>query len=275
MRLPSSLTFPTSARGLAAAVLACVVTGCAPVVEVTPGGSPSSPEAQSPTPQSDDGDRARLLATCPAQAPSWYDEYADPHTEVAFRTRHRLRADAEYLRQLHARKAADKNPTHEEWSESWGFLMTAEEERSIWAREEAVRPALDIAAGHLATLPSDQAGTVRNDSDNGAVVVTVTRDAEQVRRDLQAKVGDKVRVKVETIRWSQAELQRIAAKVEGVKGLALTGWSADAANGRVEVSVERDVEGARKRLATIADPCAIHVEVREPATLLDLPAPAR
>lgn len=222
-------------------------------------------------------DRATLLRTCPARAATWFRDMPEaapglPRAIVA-RLHHGLRADEDYVRQLHARYDAlpESSKRSEAWSQSFGFLMTAEEERSVWARQERVEPALEIARGYLEKLPADQAGSLRNDSDNGAVVVQVTRDAERVRAELQRRVGDGVTVRVETVRYSQAEIGRIADRIQALKGIPFSSLGRGGGNGRVDVTVTGDVEKAREALAKVADPCSFTVEFAE---VFPLDAPA-
>ena len=101
-------------------------------------------------------------------------------------------------------------------------------------REEAVARAADLAEAYLGRLPADQVGQLRNEQHRMTVVVQVTRavDAERVRRDLQGRFGDDVRAEVETVRWSNAELERAAETIRNIPGLT---WSGMGAGGHVEV----------------------------------------
>lgn len=127
--------------------------------------------------------RAELLASCPGKAPSWHEWGPLPEGiagELVQRRRLVLRHDEAYVRELHAQDAAGRG----EWSRSWGFLMTAEEEAVLWKRAQVLEPAIAVASRYLDALPAEQAGALRADVSRGVVVVQVTHDAELVQADL-------------------------------------------------------------------------------------------
>jgi hypothetical protein len=203
-------------------------------------------------------DRASMLMSCPANAPSWVDDFPHPPGlpgEIARRRHLALRHDEAYIANLHARFDSGGG----EWVETWGFLLTAEEENSIWRVQSQLSAAAAVAAEYLEQLPDDQAGELRLDTAHGGIVVQVTRDAEQVRVDLQSMVGDDVRVTMEAVRFSQAELTLIAARIERLPGLRWNSLGAGNGNGRVEVTVPGDPDEARRLIEDVADPCSFTV----------------
>jgi hypothetical protein len=165
-------------------------------------------------PSSAASERARLLATCPAEVRPWY-ENLPPVTP-----------DAETMR-----------------------------------RQETVKRAAGVAHSYLDRLPVNQVGQLRTEQHRMTVVVQVTRavDAERVRRDLQDRVGDGVSVEVETVRWSQVELEGAAETIKNIPGLTWSGMGAGA-DGHVEVAVPGDVATARALIAEKLDPCMFTVE---------------
>jgi hypothetical protein len=171
---------------------------------------------------------------------------------VEQRRRLGLRDDEAYVKDLHAQHEAGSGS----WSESWGFLMTPEEESSIWARQEGLQPAIDVARRYLSSLPRDQAGSLRSDAVHGVVVIQVTRDTDRVRKELQAQIGDGVLLEVERVRFSQAELEQIAARVQALAGLKLSGIGADGGNDHVDIVLSGDPEQARLLIEQVADPCS-------------------
>jgi hypothetical protein len=203
-------------------------------------------------------DRASMLLTCPANAPSWADPVPYPPGiagEILHRRRLALRHDEAYIRDLHSRHDHGAG----DGVDTWGFLLTAEEEKSIWQVQGQLRAAAGNAANYLDGLPSDQAGELRLDHEHGAIVVQVTRDAEGVRAELQSIVGDGVLVTVETVRFPQAELKLIARRIAGLPGLAWSSLGAGGGNGRVDVQVPGDPDEARHLIEAIADPCSFSV----------------
>jgi hypothetical protein len=128
-------------------------------------------------------------------------------------------------------------------------------------REEAVKRAAGVAHTYLDRLPADQVGLLRNEQHRMTVVVQVTRavDAERVRRDLQGRFGDGVRAEVETVRWSNAELERAAETIKNIEGLTWSGMGAGA-DGHVEVTVPGDVAAARALIAEKLDRCMFTVQ---------------
>jgi hypothetical protein len=203
-------------------------------------------------------DRASMLISCPANAPSWDPELPDAPGlagEIAHRRDLALRHDAAYVADLHARFGSGVG----EWVHTWAFLLTAEEEKSIWRRQSELSAAAAIAADYLDALPPDQAGGLRLDTAHGGIVVQVTRDAEGVRAELQSMVGDDVRVTMETVRFSQSELSLIAARIERLPGLRCHSLGAGGGNGRVDVMVPGDPDEARRLIEAVADPCSFAV----------------
>jgi hypothetical protein len=203
-------------------------------------------------------DRDSMLITCPANAPSWADEGPLPvglPGEIAHRRLLGLRDDETYIRDLHTRQ--DKGVG--DWSETWGFLMTVDEERSIWRLQEQLSGVAAIAEEYLDRLPGDRAGGVRLDSARGAVVVQVTRDADRVRAELQEEVGDVALIVMETVRFSKDELKLIAGRIQRLEGLGVTSIGAGGGNGRVEVTVSGDPAEARLLIEEVADPCSFSV----------------
>jgi hypothetical protein len=172
-------------------------------------------------------DRAAMLITCPANAPSWAADL--PHPEM-----------------------------------------------SIWRHQEQLSGAAAIAADYLDGLPSDQAGQVRLDHEQGAIVVQVTRAAEQVRAELQEEVGDLAVIEMETVRFSAAELRLIAARIERLPGLRWSSIGAGGCDGRVDVMVPGDPDEARRLIEEVADPCSFAVthgdSVPLPALATDVPS---
>ena len=212
--------------------------------------------------------REALLSTCPAKAPSWFDDAPPPPGlagESEQRRRLGLRDDLDYVRELHARESQGGGS----WSRSWGFLMTQQEEAELWRRQERLQETAQTATAYLAELPPEQAGVVRLDQRRGAVVVQVTRDAERVQRELQERVGTAARVEAETVRYSQAELERVAQRILSLPGLNLSGVSHGGADGRVDVAVRRDLEQARRWIAAVADPCSFRVTLGDAGPVLD------
>ena len=201
-------------------------------------------------------DRATMLITCPANAPSWAVEGrpASPG-EIEHRRLLGLRHDEAYIRDLHARQ--DKGVG--DWSETWGFLMTVDEEMSIWRVQAQLSEAAAIAEDYLDRLPGDQAGGVRLDSARGAVVVQVTRDADRVRAELQEEVGDVAVIVMEIVRFSKDELELIAGRIQRLEGLGVTSIGAGGGNGRVDVTVSGDPDEARLLIEEVADPCSFAV----------------
>jgi hypothetical protein len=124
----------------------------------------------------------------------------------------------------------------------------------------AVDRASDVAHAYLDALPADQTGDLRVNHPDQKVVVQVTRDAERVRRELQERVGDDVRVVVETVRWPKAELERARARMRTLPGLTWSGLGVSNDN-RVEVVVppEMGVREAEALLAKTFDPCMFTV----------------
>jgi len=203
-------------------------------------------------------DRASMLITCPANAPSWADPLPYPPGiagEILHRRRLALRHDEAYVRELHARRDSGAG----EWPETWGFVLTAEEEKAILMVQWRLSAAATIAAEYLDGLPPDQAGELRLDHEHGAIVVQVTRDAERVRAELQSIVGDGVLVTVETVRYPQAELKLIARRIAGLSGLTWSSLGASGGNGRVDVQVPGDPDEARRLIEEVADPCSFAV----------------
>jgi hypothetical protein len=216
-------------------------------------------------------DRPSMLITCPANAPSWADPLPFPPGtagEIMHRRHLGLRHDEAYLRELHSRHDSGVG----EWPDTWGFLLTASEERSIWQVQGELRAAAAIAAEHLDALPHDQAGELRLDHEHGAIVVQVTRDAESVRDEIQSVVGDDVLVTVETVRFSAAELKLIARRITGLPGLTWASIGAGGGNGRVDVTVPGDPDEARRLIEQVADPCSF--AVTQGAEVTPLPASA-
>ncbi len=241
--------------------------------------------AASPSPAVD---RLELLRTCPADAPSWFDEFHSPVPEglageLAQRRQHALRDDEAYVRHLHGlydvALAADPAVAegNADWSrlDSWGFLVTADEEHLIWKRQEDVQPAVNAARRYLSALPDDQAGELRVDSAHGAVVVQVTRDAEQVRAELQAEVGDSAGIVVETIRYSQTQLKRAVRAIEELDGIRLVSIGAGGANGRVDLEVRGDLDDVRRLVSNVAEACMVAITAAEPIVTVDGPSGLR
>jgi hypothetical protein len=199
-----------------------------------------------------------MLVTCPANAPSWEPEAPRPAGlagEVAARASLGLRHDEPYIRGLHSRQDTGAG----DWSEAWGFLMTVDEETSIWQRQGRLTRAANVAQGYLDRLPDDQAGSIRINLERGAVVAQVTRDADLVRAELQGQVGADAVVEMETVRFPHAELARIAKRIEGLRGLAWTSIGVSGGDARVEVMVPGDVDEARRLIEAVADPCSFAV----------------
>jgi hypothetical protein len=203
-------------------------------------------------------DRDSMLITCPANAPSWQVEGPLPAGlpgEIENRRRCGLRHDEAHIRDMHTRQDGGVG----EWSETWGFLMTVDEERSIWRRQERLSSVAVTAEEYLDRLPRDQAGEARLDSARGAVVVQVTRDADRVRAELQERVGDVALIVIETVRFSKEELKLIARRIERLEGLRWTSIGAGGCNGRVDVMVPGDPDEARRLIEEVADPCSFAV----------------
>jgi hypothetical protein len=144
----------------------------------------------------------------------------------------------------------------QDWAETLPHLPTEE----LDSRQQKMEPAVKIADDYLGSLPGDQAGELRNDPNESAVVVQVTHSAEQVREALQAKIGPLATVKVETIRYSMDELQQIAARIAAIPGLNVSGMNIGGGNDRVAISVAKDPLGAIKAISRVADPCSFVVK---------------
>jgi hypothetical protein len=153
-------------------------------------------------------ERETLMASCPAKAAALADpgmRAARPpgiESELLGRRELGLRADLEYVRDLQDRYAAGLSPegsalSERDWSTSWGVLMTAAEEAGLWTRERELRPLVEAATAHLATLPSRQVGGAwLTLGENGIVVsLTASADVRAVLRDLRAlaRPGQSVR----------------------------------------------------------------------------------
>ena len=72
-------------------------------------------------------DRASMLVSCPANAPPWEPELPYPQGlagEIEHPRHLALRHDEPYIQDLHARRSSGIG----EWVETWGFLLTADEE---------------------------------------------------------------------------------------------------------------------------------------------------
>lgn len=221
-------------------------------------------------------DRAAMLITCPAKAPSWAADLpyaAGLAGEVEHRRHFAVRHDEAYVRDLHARHDSGAG----EWVETWGFLLTADEEMSIWRVQSQLSEAAAIAADYLDGLPGDQAGSVRLGHAHAAIVVQVTRDAEQVRAELQQQVGDLAVIEMETVRFSAAELTLIAARIERLPGLRWSSIGAGGCDGRIDVMVPGDADEARRLIEEVADPCSFAVTHGDsiPLPALATPLPAR
>ena len=133
------------------------------------------------------------------------------------------------------------------------------------AFQERMQVAVNTAEKYHRALPRDQQGHPPAFLwAETAVLVQVTRDAEAVRRELQARIGPGVTVRVETVRYSAPELDRLRTAIMAVAQRELAeqwagiGWTVD---NRVELSVEGDVEAARRVVAAhVPDPCSWIVE---------------
>jgi hypothetical protein len=204
-------------------------------------------------------DRASMLLSCPANAPSREPglEMPDGMTrEVAWRRHYRLQHDETYVRDLHDRHDGGAG----EWSETWGFLMTADEEMSVWQRQAQINEAAAVAQNYLDRLPSDQAGHLRINAAYDGVVVQVTRDSDQVRAEFQEQIGDVAIVEMETVRFSYAELEGITARIAGIQELR---WYSigPTCESRVDVTVPGDPDEARRLIEQVADPCSFAVTI--------------
>jgi len=213
-----------------------------------------------------------MLITCPANAPSWADPLPYPPGiagEILHRRRLALRHDEAYVRDLHERHDTGAA----EWSETWGFVLTVEEEKSIRRVQWLLSAAAAIAADYLDGLPSDQAGELRLDHEHEAIVVQVTRDAERVRAELASMIGDGGLVTVETVRFPQAELKLIARRITALTGLTWSSIGAGNGDGRVNVMVPGDPDDARRLIEEVAHPCSFAVTQGAGATPLPALAP--
>jgi hypothetical protein len=211
-------------------------------------------------------DRESMLMTCPANAPSWGVEGPLPAGlpgEIEQRRRLSLRHDEPYVRDLHSRQHDGVG----DWSETWGFLLTVDEETSIWRRQAQLSGVAVVAEEYLDGLPPNQAGSVRLDSARGAVVVQVTRDAERVRADLQEQVGDVALIVMETVRFSKDELELIVRSIQRLEGLGVNEIGAGGGNARVDVTVSGDPDEARRLIEAAADACSFAVTRGVPAVL--------
>ncbi len=253
------------------AALAMLMTGCGSLA-ATDDRSGSRADGSDPG-ASPEPDRLELLRTCPAQAPSW-SAYLDTPLpeglagEQEQRRRYGLLDGESYVRNLHAEYdeavAADPSVAEDRsatWvaPDIWGFLLTTDEEASIWKRQNDLEPAVDTARHYLKDLPVDQAGDLRLDQLHGAVIVQVTRDAEHVREQLQQAVGESATIVVETIRYSKAQLKEAMKAIGQLEGLEWVSLGAGGGDGRVEVDVVGDAEDARRRIEAVVDPCMVLV----------------
>jgi len=124
-------------------------------------------------------------------------------------------------------------------------------------REEDLLKSAIVGQWYLDHLPRDQAGELRISEDRLGIVIQVTRDAATAQAALQAIVEHGVVVYVERVRYAKGELTRLNDRLMTLDGLR---WnSIGVSDGAVEVGVEAGVEGARRLVATVADPCAVRV----------------
>lgn len=211
------------------------------------------------TPEERADERARLLPACPSKAPSWHEQEPVPRGrdgEVERRRRIGLRHDEEYLAELHDQHDRGVG----QWSDSWGFLMSASEEDELTRGQMEVDEAARAVHAYLETLPAEQLGVLRVDPVRRAVMVQVTEAADRadVQARAQARAGAGVTVEVETVRYSLAELTRVREAIADLPELEWSGMSVGA-DGCVEVMVPGDVHAAVRLIATVADPCAFRV----------------
>lgn len=240
----------------AVVALAALTSGCGDEVAVQ--ASSPSPSVSAPV------DREAMLATCPAKAPSWRDPQparTGIPGEIDERRRMGMRHDEAYVRKLTALHDSGAGS----WSEAqWPVLLTAEEEKFVFRRDQEIQPAVDRVQRYLAELPPDQVGEMRLDWAKGGLVVQVTRDAGRVQDDLATEVGEAV-VDVETVRYSAGELRELQSRITD---LDVPGWvsSGAGADNRVDVGVHGDVDAAQRLIETIANPCSFVVSYSEPVT---------
>jgi len=148
-----------------------------------------------------------------------------------------LRADTAFVTDLNARWAGGALPG----AGTEGSVFTADEEQELDEREEAAyaiaEAARELAAGSPATF-----GGVYIDHASGKTVVLVTRDADDFAGMVRARSGRGDRLAVRVVRYSLADLQRIAAlaAVETSSGV-----SVDERENSVAVGLPKDSAAAR------------------------------
>ena len=125
-----------------------------------------------------------------------------------------------------------------------------------------VEKAAIIGQWFLDRLPRDRSGMLSMSADRLGIVVQVTRDVEATRAALQALMEPGVVVYVEQVRYSYNALTRLNTRLMGLRGLEWNSIGVGFDN-RVEVAVTKDVEGARRLIGAVADPCAFRVEQRD------------
>lgn len=202
--------------------------------------------------------RAALLVRCPALAPSWFVGQTFPagvQGQVQQRRQLGLRSDSGYVRRLEEEAAAGSPGVNS----SFGPVLDEQEQRVLVSRQQAVSRAEEVALRFLRRLPAGEAGELRAGDDRTSIVVQVTRDSAHAKVALQALVGPTARVDIEPVRYSIAELRRLAQRIRDLPQLH---WSAVGSGGgddRVEVLVRDHVDQARRLIATIADRCEFTV----------------
>jgi hypothetical protein len=152
------------------------------------------------------------------------------------------------------------------WEEQAAAAPATDDPAAARAGEQ-VAAAADEASRYLETLPADQAGGIRVETATRSVVLGVTRGAPEVRKAVQARVGPGVRVRVETVAYSNATLEDAARRIQDIPGLTWSSVGVDS-NGRVVVGVPGDVEAARRLIAGTVEECMVKVEQE------DQPSPA-
>jgi len=206
--------------------------------------------------------------------------------EMLIRRLEGLRADEEYVRDLHARFDAAGPQAHAMaavsmggtglWSTSCGFLMTAEEDHSLWRRQAELQPLAQAARAYLADLPTDQAGSVWLEQVDHTVGISLTAraDAHAALTALRAQAAPGQHVRAVQVRWSTTQLEGLLKTALAALGADPPNppttsphqpwrWGADPRHG-ASITVSHDLAAARTLVAQVVNPCAVRLIQQDP-----------